>query len=115
MTLSMFVSRGGIARSSSRKHRTPARFILRPLLPLPPPRRCETVTTAPEGMDPPTLSGKRSTSLTLKWSAPDEPGGKLKINYILHWDGGKGDTEEEPFVELYAGQERRYKVPLVEP
>jgi hypothetical protein len=66
-------------------------------------------------MDPPTLSGKRSTSLTLKWSAPDEPGGKLKINYILHWDGGKGDTEEEPFVELYAGQERRYKVPLVEP
>lgn len=61
-------------------------------------------------MSAPALSGKRATNLTLKWSAPDEPGGALKIQYILQWDEGHGDRDEADFVVLYKGDERRFKV-----
>jgi len=60
----------------------------------------------------PTLTGKKSNSLTLKWTPPDVTGGSPPSGYSLVWDEGDSGRDVASFAEAYAGPEKRFKVCL---
>eukprot|EP00911_Craspedida_sp_UC1_P001642 UC1_evm1s1245 len=75
----------------------------------------ETQVAPPGAPEPPVLTGKKTTSLSLKWTKPSFTGGRDPTRYTLYWDSSLAKDKESNFTVAFAGPERRYRQEELQP